>query len=264
MSAVVVRGMSPSVCHWPATLSQAQRARVIECAKWSQMAYSSSKTVTEASNMSNVTCINCEGCDAQSMIFNSSADTLVLAVRGTDSAKDMLCDIRVVQTLFEDIPDVFVHEGFNLQFKALSSVVNSRIMHHLVAGGLFVCTGHSLGAGVAALFAVSYGIRFPGLVSYFGYGSPRQGNAVFSQLMASQTSLAIIVKNVRDPVCASIPATCLLSQYEHAGLPLLIGNDPSPEFPDILHIADHDIAKYIENLEAKLPHKGKSKGCMIV
>lgn len=260
MSTGLLKGMA--LCHWPPSLSQAQRARVIECAKWSQLAYSPDTESTGVTGMSNVTCVDCEKCDAQSLIFDTLANTLVVAVRGTNSAADMLCDICVVQTLFEDIPDVFVHQGFNLQFKALSSVMNLRIMHHLVTGGFLICTGHSLGAGVAALFAVSYGIRFPGQVSYFGYGSPRPGNIVFSQLMSSQTSLAISVKNMRDPVCASIPAICLPSQYEHAGLSLKIGTDPSPNVPDILHISDHDIARYIENLEDRVPKK-KNKGCMI-
>lgn len=257
-------------CHWPANLSQEQRKLVIDCAKWSRMAYSDGKQkVNDEPVLLNVTYIDCKECDAQSMIFDHSDGSLVIAVRGTNSAQDMLCDVRVVQTRLEDIPDVLVHKGFNIQFKALSSLMNKRIMKHLIAGGKLVCTGHSLGAGVAALFAVSYGIRFPGHVSYFGFGSPRQGNSVFSQLMASQTSLAIIVKNLRDPVCASIPALCLPLQYEHAGTPLLIGSDPSPDLPDLLHIGDHDIIRYIENLEA-VPRskttntKPTKQGCMIV
>lgn len=229
------------------------------------MAYTdtSKQTFADHPDLLNVAFADCKECDAQSIIFDHTDGTLVVAVRGTNSAEDMLCDIRVRQTLLEDIPDVFVHEGFNIHFKALSGIMNTRIIRHLTAGGRLVCTGHSLGAGVAALFAVSYGIRFPGHVSYFGYGSPRQGNTVFSQLMMSQTSLAIIVKNMRDPVCASIPAICLPSQYEHAGTPLHIGSDPSPDMPDILHIGDHKIVKYIENLES-VPHSRTRQGCMIV
>lgn len=215
--------------------------------------------------MTNITYVTCEGCDAQGIIFTASDGDLVLAVRGTTSAMDMLCDVQVLQTSLESIPEAFVHDGFNDQFKALSSIMNARIIEHLLAGGQLVCTGHSLGAGVAALFAVSYAVRFPGKVSYFGYGSPRQGNAVFRKLMSSKTALAIIVKNNRDPVCASIPAVGLLSRYAHAGSLMLIGEDPCPNLPDLLHVQDHDIARYIENLQDTLPSKSsKSPQCLIV
>lgn len=241
-----------NTCHWPASLSQEQRRRVVDCARWSKMAYanpSEMASTVQPDCVRNIAYISCDEGDAQSIIFDHSDGSLVIAVRGTNSIEDMLCDIRVVQTLLEDIPDALVHSGFNQQFKALSKAMNARIMKHLVGGGNLVCTGHSLGAGVAALFAVSYGIRFPDKVSYFGFGSPRQGNTVFGQLMMSQTSLAVTVKNLRDPVCDSVPALCLPSKYAHAGLRLSIGKDPTPGI-DILHIADHDISGYIANLEA--------------
>lgn len=220
-------------------------------------------TVVASPGISSPAMVSCEGCDAQCLIFDG-VGALVIAVRGTTSAEDMLCDVRVVQTLLEDIPDALVHRGFNIQFKALSRAVHGRIMAHLLGGGDLVCTGHSLGAGVAALFAVSYGVRFPGHVSYFGYGSPRQGNAVFMQLMKSTTTLAVEVKNLRDPVCASIPAFCLPSRYEHAGVPLQIGSDPSPDMPNLLFVCDHDIASYIENLEAGTLRAKKSGNLCVV
>lgn len=229
---------------------------MIQCATWSQMAYSD-KPVGQTPELTKMTYLTCEGCDAQGIIFDvTDGGALVLAVRGTTSAMDMLCDVQVLQTLFDGMPDVFVHDGFNDQFKALNGITDTRITEHLLAGGQFVCTGHSLGAGVAALFAVSYAVRFPGKVSYFGYGSPRQGNAVFSQLMSSRTLLAIIVKNQRDPVCASIPAVRLPSRYSHAGTLMMIGTDPSPGLPDPSHIRDHDIARYIQNLQDKSPGAG--------
>lgn len=262
-------GMS---CHWPTNLSSEQRKHIVQCATWSQMAYSDKpegqapgSPDNSMMNMTNLTYVSCEGCDAQGIIFNTNDGELVLAVRGTTSAMDMLCDVQVLQSLLESIPEAFVHDGFNDQFKALSSITNTRITQHLLAGGQLVCTGHSLGAGVAALFAVAYAVRFPGKVSYFGYGSPRQGNAVFSQLMSSKTLLAISVKNNRDPVCASIPA---IGRYTHAGLPMMIGEDPCPDLPDLLHIQDHDIAKYVENLQQdRTPSSkksSKSRQCLIV
>lgn len=236
---------------WPAQLSQSDRLAVIKGAKWSKMAYSDADANADA-DVRDLTYVACEGCDAQCIIFDTSDRTLVIAVRGTTSVEDMLCDVRVVQTLLDDIPNVYVHSGFRVQFEALSLVVQDRVIKHLAGGGQLVCTGHSLGAGVAALFAVSYGTRFPHMVSYFGYGSPRQGNLTFKKLMDSETRLAVSVKNHRDPVCASIPSVCLPSRYNHAGVHMYIGEDPHPYLPDILYVRDHDISQYVANLERAL------------
>lgn len=233
-------------CLWPLHLTPEQRKRVIECAKWSKVAYSD--VVADGPEMKNVSMISCDDYDAQGILFNAVDGSLVLAIRGTTSAEDMMCDVQVVQSLLDGVKDLYVHDGFNDQFKALSKVVNERVSKHLLGGGELVCTGHSLGAGVAALFAVSYGIKFKGKVSYFGYGSPRQGNDVLRQLMASQTSFAISVKNNRDPVCGSVPAICLPSKYAHAGGKMHIGTDPCPEIPLLLYVRDHDISRYIAHL----------------
>lgn len=239
--------MPMTTISWPQSLSGRQRQTVLDCAKWSQMAYLD--TVPASSDMTSVTQVACEDCDAQCLVFDAK-NVLIVAVRGTTSAEDMLCDVRVVQTLLDDIPDVLVHRGFNVQCRAIVKVIDERVVGHLRTGGELICTGHSLGAGVAALIAVSYAVKYPGQVSYFGYGSPRQGNKVFMQLMQSTTSLAIVVKNLRDPVCASIPAICMPSRYEHAGLHIAIGTDPTPHVPNIVFIQDHDIAGYVENLQA--------------
>lgn len=192
---------------WPAALSERVRKDVVRCGTVSQMAYGN--RIAESPKTLHVTHVVCEGCDARCLVFQDREGSLVVAVRGTASAEDMLCDVRVVQSLLEGIPDVFVHAGFNLQFEALNQVVRQRLYTHLAQGGKMICTGHSLGTGVAAIFAVAYAIRFPVKVSYYGYGSPRQGNAVFTELMRTTTSSAVIVKNLRDHVCACILAICL-------------------------------------------------------
>lgn len=259
--------MSCNVVAWPASLGKEDRQKVRDCAHWAQLAYSDEVSTTSGNEPflqgSNLTNVRCEVGDAQCLIFDAPDGTLVVSVRGTTSPEDMLCDICVVQTVLEDLPDVKVHAGFNVQYKGLSKVVNSRIMRHLTQGGNLICTGHSLGAGVAALFAVAYGIRFLGSVSYFGFGSPRQGNETFGHLMQTSTSTALIVKNLRDPICACIPAVCLPSRYEHAGVPVYIGEDPFPDVPNILNLADHDIAKYVTNLEDRPVVTKQKRGCLI-
>lgn len=205
-----------------------------------------------SAGVSNVLQVDCDTCDAHCIIFEPTRhpDTLVVAVRGTVSAKDVLCDMDVIQSPLKGVRglDVLVHAGFNRQFAALSQIADWRISNHLKHGGSLVCTGHSLGAGVAALFAVSYGVKYPGKVSYSGYGCPRQGNSNFSEMMASSTSMAVCVKNLRDPVCACIPPVCLPMLYERAGIQIGIGRDPFPDIPDPLNLGDHGIANYVANL----------------
>lgn len=235
---------------WPAGFTSTQRQDVVRAAKWSRMAYSHDNS--DSPGLTHVTQTKCTQCDADCITFGADDDTLVVAVRGTDSPGDMLCDVQLSQTLLdhERMPDVLVHTGFHTQFRALLSVVDQRVTQHLQGGGKLVCTGHSLGAGVAALFAVWYGVRFPAHVSYFGFGSPRQGNYKFANLMQSSTVTAIMVKNHRDPVCSSILPTRLLMNYGHAGLLISIGKDLFPDVPNLLFIQDHDIQLYVENLEA--------------
>lgn len=224
-------------------MTASERRTVVDAATWSHMAYGSGKA--------NVTYFSCEDCDAQCILLQPGGGVLVVAVRGTTSVEDVLCDIEFLQTplLEADEQDrVMVHSGFDRQYRGLHAGVDAAITKHLVGGGTLVCTGHSLGAGVAALFAVCFGMRFPGKVSYFGYGSPRQGNVKFSALMRSSTSMAVAVKNHRDPVCSVIPQMCLPLRYEQAGVVLCIGHDPHPDVPNPLFLRDHDILGYISSL----------------
>lgn len=237
---------------WPTTFSNEQKQAVIDCSRWSLLAYSGPSSDVHVLGIKNLTTITCD-CGAHCKIFETLDGTLVVSVRGVDNPEDMLCNAQPKQIQLDDNPDVLVHESFHSQFKALSMILNFRIIRHLTQGGNLICTGHSFGAGVAALFAVHYGFQFLGSVSYFGYGSPRQGNAVFGHLMQTTTSMAVIVKNQRDPVCACIPQICLPATYEHAGSPIYIGEDPSPNIPNHLYIGDHDILNYIKNIQG-IPH----------
>jgi hypothetical protein len=79
---------------------------------------------------------------------------------------------------------------------------------------------------------------------------PRTGNAAFSQLLAGalapEYAPALRVKHGADPVCAVIPP---VMGYAHFGSELQLGDpDPLPEVPNMLRIADHDIAAYVHCL----------------
>ena len=56
---------------------------------------------------------------------------------------------------------------------------------HLAGGGVLMCTGHSLGSGVAAMAALYYGAQYPKQVAYIGFGTPRVGNGAFAKMFDS-------------------------------------------------------------------------------
>lgn len=220
---------------WPVEFTGVEKAMVVQGAKWSQVAYSMSD-------------VDATACDAHCRLFQDGDDTLVIAVRGTTSVVDAMCDIEVNMTPLSDGSDMMVHAGFHRQFLALKDGMDARVTGHLQRGGHLMCTGHSLGAGVASLFAVFYATAFPGKqVSFCGYGTPRSGNAAFARAMATDTRLAVCVRNNRDPVCASIPP---VASYCHVGREITIGWDPFPDVPDLTRVRDHDIALYVSHLEA--------------
>lgn len=242
---------------WPLDMTLPARQLVVKAATWSRMAY------TSAPMFPNVRRVDVAESDAHCLVLGPETHgddrLLVIAVRGTTSYMDAICDVEVNQVLLDAEEDgmcarAMVHGGFHKQFVDLNASIHLDVTRHLVTGGRLWCTGHSLGAGVASLFAVHYGARFPeGQVAFSGYGTPRSGNAAFSQLMQVSTSSAVCVKNHRDPVCASIPPVCIhvssLSLcYEYAGKPVCIGHDPQPDLANPLFIRDHDIATYVRNL----------------
>ena len=120
----------------------------------------------------------------------SNMDLMVLAIRGSASLEDALCDTEVQQVQLQtanapqEFPaDVRVHEQFLKQFCSLEGLIDATVHQHLIAAPsnrvLFV--GHSLGASVAAIAALNYAFVFPGQVYFVGMGMPMTGNAAFQR-----------------------------------------------------------------------------------
>lgn len=235
---------------------------VVRAATWCELAYSPASC-----SFPGVTAYDCAECDAVCICFDVEDKLLVVAVRGTHTFEDALCDLEVLQVPLSSSrggelekqheqgqvqEHPMVHFGFKKQAMALTKLVGHRTLAHLSSGGRILFTGHSLGAGVASIMAGSCGIEFPNQVSFIGYGTPRQGNQAFAKLIADRSiiSSAIRVKNHRDPVCASIPSLCFACKYVHAGMEISIGKDPFPDIPDPLCTADHMIDAYIKSLSS--------------
>ena len=148
---------------------------------------------------------SCSASDAQAYAFKMGpCDPLILACRGTSSVQDALVDIslQLVPFVFADgnpRTGVSVHRGFCEQFNGIMPQVDELYKGHLAGGGTLLCTGHSLGSGVAALAALYYGQLYPGKVSYVGFGTPRVGNGEFVKMFNSVIKDPVRVCNGRDP-----------------------------------------------------------------
>lgn len=187
--------------------------------------------------------VQCPECDAQGYLCKYNT-ALVLAVRGTTSIMDWMCDADIAQTTLKTSTGdsiCRVHAGFHRQFQGLRVGVDRQVRAHLKAGGRLICVGHSLGAAVATLAALYYASEFQGQVQFAGFGSPRAVDPTGASLFDARVINKARVKNASDPVPASLPPV----DYKHVGRELHLG--PTDQFPDIplmFDVGDHDIAKY--------------------
>lgn len=243
---------------WPSGISHVQQQLVIRAAHWSRLAYTIAVTTPEEvqnlpdfldSNICKLERVDCPKTDAFCLVFEVVGENLlVISTRGTTTKEDVLCDLQLLQTeLSPECLDAMVHKGFHSQYEDLKCSIHARVMKHLQNGGDLLCTGHSLGAAVSAIMALSYALLFPKHVSFVGLGTPRPGNVAFANLMNEYLSSTICVKNKRDPVCALLPSLW----YARVGQEIRIGHDHFPLIPDPLCVCDHNISDYIKHLTSR-------------
>jgi len=200
--------------------------------------------------------VECADCDAQAFIFNykrsnDEKPTMIVDVRGTTSLMDWLCNVSTYQSTFVDIncsalSNVKVHAGFYRQFKGLFSIFGGKIKEHLDTGGILICVGHSLGAAVACVAALYFGMGYKNQVGYVGFGGPRCGNDEFASTFDEHVSFYYRCKNASDPVPACIPPLA----YSHVGYELHLGpEDFIPDVPVLIDVLDHSMARYLQALE---------------
>ncbi len=226
-----------------------QKLPEAECGDWTPL-----KAASEPPQFA-----TCAASDAQAYAFKMGGCTetpLILACRGTSSIQDAMVDASLALVPFEfadgkQKTGVCVHKGFYQQFKGILPQVDLLYKGHLAGGGMLLCTGHSLGSGIAALAALYYAEQFPQQVAYIGFGTPRVGNPALVKTFNTVVLDRSRVANGRDPINKVPPPV----GYAHVGAEVHIGRpDPYPAIPLFTDIPDHDILQgYVRGLQTDAP-----------
>ena len=124
------------------------------------------------------------GLPAHAMLLETGGDQrAVLAVRGTKSFADALTNVLAAHMPFgQELVsegEALAHSGFVHSARAVLDNMQPQIDRVLAEKRPLVITGHSLGAGTAAIIAVELAMRYPELLSAEG-GSPRMQCVAFA------------------------------------------------------------------------------------
>lgn len=99
----------------------------------------------------------------------------IVAIKGTASLEDAAADVDLSKVEFNS---TFVHAGFKEYHDAVRYDVYQFVKHHRRV----LITGHSLGAAVATLLAMTIALDTHTDVSIATFGSPRVGDNTFVEL----------------------------------------------------------------------------------
>lgn len=126
---------------------------------------------------------------------------LVFVFRGTESFQDVITDLNVRRVPYLTKP-MLVHAGFLEQFESLKLALVKTIEKYSGKVEKILCIGHSLGGALATLASGHFGSIYNGKlpVTCHTFGSPRVGNAAYSEWFSKQVALNIRIMNQMDPV----------------------------------------------------------------
>jgi len=158
---------------------------------------------------------------------------IVVALRGSTSATDFLIDEEILLTPFLSLGvnapvGSLAHTGFLTAWNSVASQVISTVETQLSAhpGYSLVTSGHSLGAALSSLAAISLQQNFPGsAVRMFTYGQPRTFNPTGASFINSVFGAnAFRSVHTTDGVPTIIPQTL---GYRHHGIEYWQTPDPA-------------------------------------
>jgi len=136
--------------------------------------------------------------------YDTSLSAVVLAFRGTVDLENWISNLNFsTMTPFPNNPNVQVHGGFYSDFLSVSkqafSIVQS-FLNQFQTSTLYV-TGHSLGAALGQLAAISWKLANPSITTnVYAFGTPRTGDSPFSTYYANTLDSYFRVSHWQDIV----------------------------------------------------------------
>ena len=186
-----------------------------------------------------------------------SDNMCVAAYRGTDSFSDFMDDLRIQTNQHCDHGDGFLRE-FLLSFDEIDHTVHDKIEKELKGKRCkdkkIYFTGHSLGAAMALIAPIEYGIEdFEKIITF---GGPK----VCCWDYQRPVDKIIRVVNEKDPIPA-LPEAIEVDTLYHCG-PHIVALPTKKEMYDYdwptlsenYDLFDHRINRYISNLRAYINH----------
>lgn len=200
------------------------------------------ETIRKSTEFKTPTYIFDKESDSKVFVFKSKIENKLFVVYpGTESVKNIETDLQFALTDFDRLAeDCQVHFGFKQSFLALFYELEDCIE----GDSELVFTGHSLGAGCAALAAAWYA-KIGRKVSYYGAGTPRVGCSVFKKEFDKLVPNSVRYKFGRD-IVNTIPAWPF---YRHISTEYHLGpSDWSFNMTLLSDILSHRIKNYVEAL----------------
>jgi len=159
---------------------------------------------------------------------------LVVALRGSQQIEDFIVDANIELAAFVS-PGVsaptgaLVHAGFLTAYNSIASEVVAAVKTQLAgpaAGYSLRTAGHSLGAALSSLAAVSLKSNFPDSpIQMYTYGQPRTGNPTFATMVNNMFGTdAFRSVHTTDGVPTIIPQTL---GYKHHAFEYWQNPDPA-------------------------------------
>jgi predicted lipase len=191
-----------------------------------------------------------------------SDHSCVVAYRGTKSFSDFMDDLRIQINQHCDIESGILR-GFLKSFNEIDQSSHDKIRVELKGGRCkhkkIYFTGHSLGAAMALIAPIEYGIdKFERIITF---GGPK----ICCRNYKLPTDKIIRVVNGGDPIPA-LPEPFEVDQLRHCG-PRVVALPTKKEFYDYdwptleenHDLIDHGINNYISNLREYITHFRSSK-----
>ena len=154
--------------------------------------------------------------------INSSPETLIIAIRGTQTIQDLSQDTHIAQTPFQG--NALVHQGFFNVYNDVKDDILSNIPNNIQN---IIVVGHSLGSAVAVLIGLILKKSHPLInTRVITYACPRIGNKELVDMIDSNVEHIRIVNN--SDAVPNLPSAVSPNKlnppipwlYYHSGTPI--------------------------------------------